>query len=255
MSGERFAFPGAGGQTLDGRLEQPAGAAIGTALFAHCFTCTKQSKAATRIARALAGAGWRVLRFDFTGLGDSEGEFANAGFVTNVDDVAAAAAALDQAGDPVDLLVGHSLGGAAVIAAAERVPNARAVAVIGAPFHVEHVLDRLGDGVKAVEAAGTARIDIGGRPFTISRDFIAQVFDQPQAERLARLKKALLILQSPTDNIVGLENASLIFQAARHPKSFVALDGADHLLTVADSADYAAGIIAAWASRYARVGP
>lgn len=253
MTSARFTFAGREGQTLDGRLEQPDGAAIGTALFAHCFTCTKQSKAATRIARTLAGAGWRVLRFDFTGLGDSEGDFANAGFVTNVDDLVAAAAALEAAGDPVDLLVGHSLGGAAVIAAAQRIASAGAVATIGAPFRVDHVLEQLGEGLRALERSGVADVSIGGRTFQLNREFIAQVFDQPQAERLHELGKALLVMHAPTDTVVGLENARLIFEAARHPKSFVALDGADHLLTEGNSADYAAGIIAAWARRYGEV--
>ena len=251
MASERFRFPGASGQMLDGRIDRPDGPPIGTALFAHCFTCTKDSKAAAHVARSLADAGWRVLRFDFTGLGGSEGEFANAGFVTNIDDITSAAAALDKAGDPVGLLIGHSLGGAAVIAAAERIASVRAVATIGAPFHVDHVLERLGEGVRDAEREGVADIDIGGRPFKISRDFIAQVFDQPQAQRLAHLRRALMVMHAPTDTVVGLDNAKQIFEAARHPKSFVALDGADHLLTNAGSAQYAARIIAAWAARYA----
>jgi pimeloyl-ACP methyl ester carboxylesterase len=238
---------------LDGRIEEPEGKAIGTALFAHCFTCTKQSKAATHISRTLAKHGWRVLRFDFTGLGESEGEFDDAGFVSNIDDIAAAAEALDKAGDAADLLIGHSFGGAAVIAAAERVPSARAVATIGAPFNVQHVLDRLGDQLAAVTVHGEAEVSIGGRPFRLKREFIAQVFDQPQADRLAKLHKALLVMHAPTDDVVGLENAGEIFAAAKHPKSFVALDGADHLLTADGSADYAASVIAAWAAPYARV--
>ena len=251
MTAERFTFTGTQGQQLDGRLETPEGAAVGTALFAHCFTCTKQSKAATAISRELADRGWRVLRFDFTGLGDSQGDFANAGFVTNLDDLAAAAQALVEAGMPPRLLVGHSLGGAAVIGAAERIPSAKAVATIGAPFQVDHVLERLGEGLHRVEQEGVADVEIGGRPFRISRDFVAQVFDQPQAERLRHLGKALLVCHAPTDQLVALDNAKMIFEAARHPKSFVALDGADHLLTTPGSADYAAGIIAAWAERYA----
>ena len=250
MAAERFRFPGAAGQTLDGRLDEPAGKAVGTALFAHCFTCTKQSLAAAQITRALAAAGWRVLRFDFTGLGGSEGDFANAGFVTNIDDFVAASEALGAAGHPVDLIIGHSLGGAAVIGAAGRIGQAKAVVTIGAPFRVEHVLDRLGEQLKAVEREGEADVTISGRQFRVSRDFIAQTFDQPQAERLGNLRKALLVMHAPTDEIVGLENAKAIYEAARHPKSFVALDGADHLLAKPGAASYAAGIIAAWAVHY-----
>lgn len=250
MGAEAFCFPGAAGQSLDGRLEQPGGKIHGTALFAHCFTCTKQSLAAAQIARALAAAGWRVLRFDFTGLGGSEGDFANAGFVTNIDDVAAAGEALGAAGHPVDLLIGHSLGGAAVIGAADRIKSAKAVVTIGAPFKVEHVLDRFRDQLKTVEKDGEADVTIAGRAFRVSRDFIHQTFDQPQARRLADLHKALLVMHAPTDELVGLDNAKHIFDAALHPKSFVALDGADHLLTKPGSAAYAAGIIASWASRY-----
>ncbi|MEO6224759.1 MAG: alpha/beta hydrolase [Sphingomicrobium sp.] len=251
MAVEPFRFAGARGQILDGRIELPQGPARGTAVFAHCFTCTKQSKAATSIAGALAEAGWRVLRFDFTGLGDSDGAFAEAGFVCDIDDLVAASEALAGASHRVDLLVGHSLGGAAVIAAAERVPSVAAIATIGAPFKVDHVLDRLGEQIASIPAEGEAQVSIGGRPFTISRKFIDQLFDQPQAERLGRLGRALLVCHSPTDEMVALANAKAIFDAARHPRSFIALDGADHLLTKPGSADYAAGIIAAWARCYA----
>jgi len=254
VTAEPFRFKGAKGQSLDGSLELPKGKASGTALFAHCFTCTKQSKAATHVSAALSAEGWRVLRFDFTGLGDSEGDFATAGFVTNIDDVAAAASALEKAGMPVDLLVGHSLGGAAVIGAADKVPSAKAVVTIGAPFSVEHVLGRLSGDLDKVRADGEAEVHIGGRPFRVSRDFIAQVFDQPQGDRLHRLHKALLVMHGPDDEIVGLANAKMIFDAALHPKSFVALDGADHLLLRDGAAEYAARIIAAWAGPYGSSG-
>lgn len=251
MTTARFSFAGAGGQTLDGRLEQPDGAAVGTALFAHCFTCTKQSSAATRVARSLGQHGWRVLRFDFTGLGDSEGDFANAGFVSNIEDVVAAAAALEAAGHPPRLLIGHSLGGAAVIAAAGALESVRAVATINAPFAVEHSLDRLHGDLAAIRAAGSGPVSIGGRAFTVSSAFLDQALGHPQAERLRDLGRALMVLHSPTDAVVAIDNARQIFEAARHPKSFVALDGADHLLTADGAADYAADIIAAWAQKYA----
>ncbi len=251
ISTEQFRFPGSGGQMLDGRLERPRfGSPRSAALFAHCFTCTKQNKAATRISQALAAKGMAVLRFDFTGLGGSEGDFGKAGFTSNVEDLVAAADALRAAGYPATLLVGHSLGGAAVIAAAGRIADAKAVATIGAPFEVGHVLGRLGDGVKDVRDKGEAEVSIGGRSFTVSRAFLEQTEDQPLEEGLAALGKALLVMHAPTDQIVGLESASKIFQAAKHPKSFVALDGADHLLTHDGSAQYAAEIIAAWASKY-----
>ncbi|VVT20183.1 bifunctional alpha/beta hydrolase/OsmC family protein [Erythrobacter sp. EC-HK427] len=245
---ETFTFTGADGQRLDGRLEkplytQPRGAAI----FAHCFTCTKQSRAATLVASALAAKGIAVLRFDFTGLGGSEGDFAEAGFASNIDDLVAAAEALDAAGLPPVLLVGHSLGGAAVIAAAERIPSACAVATIGAPFDAAHVFHHFGEAVEEIERAGRAAVSIAGREFTISRDFLEQGRGQPQAERLARLGKALLVLHAPGDETVGIENASAIFSAAKHPKSFVSLDHADHLLTDPERARFAADMIAAWA--------
>lgn len=255
MAAEPFKFPGAKGQILDGRIELASGAARGAALFAHCFTCGKQSLAATRIAQALAVAGWSVLRFDFTGLGGSEGDFANSGFNGNIEDLVAAAEALASAHQPPALLIGHSLGGAAVIAAAGDIASSTAVATIGAPFSIDHLLDRLDHGALAkVEETGVAPVKIGGREFCVTSDFIAQVRNQPQAERLAKLGRALMVMHAPTDELVALDNAKSIFDAARHPKSFVALDGADHLLTVPGSADYAATIIAAWASRYGLAG-
>jgi putative redox protein len=246
-----FRFASADGHMLDGRLEWPAHREPrGTALFAHCFTCTKQSRAATLISQALAAAGIAVLRFDFTGLGSSEGEFANAGFSTNVADLVAAADALREAGYPPTVLIGHSLGGAAVIAAAPAIPDAKAVVTIGSPFEADHVLGLLGDQLETVIERGEAEVSIGGRPFCVRREFIEQLRHQPQAERLAGLGKALLVAHAPTDTIVGLENAAAIYGAARHPKSFIALDGADHLLLADGSAGYAAAMIAAWVSRY-----
>ena len=247
---EKFQFEGCGGHTLDGRLESPAGNPRAVALFAHCFTCTKQSHAATRVSAALAQRGIAVLRFDFSGLGGSEGEFANSGFVSNVADLVAAAEALRDRLAARSLLMGHSLGGAAVIAAAHRIPEAKAVATIGAPFDVGHVLGQLGDDLKKVAADGEADVTIGGRAFRVSQDFVAQMHDQPQKQRLANLDKALLVLHSPTDELVSIDNAGEIFQAAKHPKSFISLDKADHLLTTEGSGRYVADVIAAWASGY-----
>ena len=248
---EKFSFAGANGQMLDGRLEKPLyHDPRGAALIAHCFTCGKDSHAATRIAAALAAKGLAVLRFDFTGLGGSGGDFANAGFTSNVEDLAAAASALEEAGLSPNLLIGHSLGGAAVIAAAERIPTARAVATINAPSDTDHVFEHFGPALDVIEAEGEADVALGGRQFRIARAFIEQGRNQPQGQRLARLGRPLLVLHAPGDRVVGIDNARAIFEAARHPKSFVALDGADHLLTDPGAAEYAAGLIAAWASPY-----
>lgn len=248
---EKFQFAGKNGQTLDGRLELPRGdKPLAVALFAHCFTCTKQSRAATQVSAALADKGIAVLRFDFTGLGGSEGEFANSGFASNVTDLVSAANALRERLSAPTILIGHSLGGAAVLAAAEHITEATAVATIGAPFDVEHVLGQLGDDLAKVEVEGEADVHIGGRPFRVGKEFVTETRNQPQEKRIAALGKALLILHAPDDDIVGLDNASRIFQTAKHPKSFIALDGADHLLTDAGAGRYVAGLIAAWAARY-----
>jgi putative redox protein len=251
MHSEPFDFDNAQGERLSGRLDRPDGAASAFALFAHCFTCDKTAKAAVRISRALAEKGVGVLRFDFTGLGDSEGEFAAGGFSSNVEDLVSAARHMDERGFAPSLLIGHSLGGAAVLAAAADIASAKAVATIGAPADPAHVLGLLGEaGVKAIEANGKAEISIGGRPFTLDRRFVDDVRMHTLVERIPHLGRALLILHSPVDQIVGIENASAIFLAARHSKSFVSLDKADHLLTRGQDADYAAEVIAAWAGRY-----
>lgn len=235
------------GLKLSGSLELPPGRVRAVALFAHCFTCTQASHGARRVSNALANHGIATLRFDFTGLGKSEGAFADSHFGANIDDLVAAAAHLEATIGAPSILIGHSLGGAAVIAAASRIPSARAVVTIGAPFDPAHVLHHLDAADAArIEAEGQGPVTIGGRPFRVSRDFLDAVKGQDQGARLAHLKKALLVLHAPTDEIVGIENAKAIYDAAKHPKSFVALDGADHLLTDAERASYAASIIAAW---------
>ena len=250
MPTQSFDFTGAGGQRLAGRLECPEGEARAYALFAHCFTCTKSSLAATRIARALTQKGIGVLRFDFTGLGESEGNLSESGFSGNVADLLAAIRHMDAQGVAPRLLIGHSLGGAAVLAAAAETPSIAAIAVIAAPFEAEHVTKLMGDGLAEILEKGEATVNLGGRPFTIRRSFIEDLRAQDQATRIAALRRPLLILQSPQDQIVEIGNATKIFLAAHHPKSFVALDHADHLLTRAADADYAADVIAAWASHY-----
>ena len=250
MTSTPFEFTGKDGQNLVGRLERPNGPIRATALFAHCFTCGKDIFAARRISRRLAAMGIAVLRFDFTGLGHSDGEFANSGFSGNVEDLIAAAAALVDADLPPGLLIGHSLGGAAVIAAAAQIPSSKAVAVIGTPADPAHVTHHFAHAEEEIDTDGTAPVTIAGREFTISRHFLHDLRKTTLAEHLRNLRRALLILHAPRDSVVGIDNATALFTAARHPKSFVTLDSADHLLTRAEDADYAANTIATWAERY-----
>ncbi len=247
---EALEFDNGRGDRLAARMERANGARRGTALFAPCFTCGKDHLAAVRIARRLAANGIATLRLDFTGLGDSEGEFGTAGFSDHVEDLVAAASLLEARGEGPALLVGHSLGGAAAIAAASRIPSAKAVVTIAAPFDVEHVLDQFGSALECIETEGEAEVTLAGREFQVSREFLAETRGHDQAARLAELDRALLVLHSPRDAVVGIDNAGEIFEAARHPKSFVSLDGANHLLTRAADADYAADVIAAWAGRW-----
>lgn len=240
------------GHDLEGSLELPTGLVRGAALFAHCFTCTRQSRAAVSVARALAKEGIACLRFDFTGLGGSGGEFGRAGFATDVADlVAAARHLLERFPQPI-LLVGHSLGGAAVLSAADEVGFDRiaAIATISAPSDVPHVLKRIDGDIDAIRRDGEGPVKIGGRDFTLSRDFIERVESVDLLDEVHRVKRPLLFLHSPTDDIVGIDNATALFTAARHPKSFVSLDGADHLLLDDADAAFAANVIAAWAGRY-----
>jgi putative redox protein len=247
---ERFEFAGSDGQMLSARIHLPAVEPIACAVFAHCFTCSKDSRAATHISSALAEKGIATLRFDFTGLGESEGEFGGTTFSHNVDDIVAAANALREAYQTPALLVGHSLGGSAVLAAARQIPEAVGVATIGAPFEPKHVARLFDTSVQEIEDAGHAKVDIGGRQFTIRKSFLEDLQKHCNAERIGELKKALVVFHSPQDNVVGIDNARLIYKAARHPKSFVSLDGADHLLRRRSDSRYVAEVLAAWASRY-----
>lgn len=249
MPSERFDFVGSNGQRLAGRLDLPESPPRAAALFAHCFTCGKDIYAANRLAGALTSRNIGVLRFDFTGLGSSEGEFGNGGLTSNIEDLKAAAAMRERDLAP-QLLIGHSLGGAAVLGVAAGIPEARAVATIGAPFDAAHVLKLFKQQLPTIESVGAAEVHLSGRPFTINREFVADVRRYSGAEHISELRKALLIMHSPTDMVVGVENAGLIFQHAHHPKSFVSLDDSDHLLKRPSDADYVAGIIAAWVSRY-----
>ncbi len=247
---ERITFPGSQGADLSAKVELPAGPVRGTAVFAHCFTCSSDSAATSRISVALAEAGIAVLRFDFTGLGASEGDFADTNFSTNVDDIVAASRYLSEHYHSPGLLVGHSLGGAAVLAAASEIDSIRAVVTIGAPSSPDHVEGLLEPGLDRLEEGEDALLDIGGRPFRVKPQLLADLRRRSLDESLAGLGAALLVMHSPIDNTVGIDHAAAIYAAARHPKSFVSLDGADHLLTNRRDATFAASMIRTWVERY-----
>ncbi|MBX7531664.1 bifunctional alpha/beta hydrolase/OsmC family protein [Qipengyuania sp. 1XM1-15A] len=240
------------GHELTGSLELPTGLVRGAALFAHCFTCTKNSKAAIAVSRALAAEGIATMRFDFTGLGGSGGDFGRAGFAADVSDLVAAAEDLiERFAQPI-LLIGHSLGGAAVLAAADDLGFDRiaAIATIGAPSDVPHVLQNIDGDIETIRQQGEGEVRIGGREFTLGREFIEKVENTDLLAEVGRIRKPLMFLHSPIDQIVGIEHASALFQAAKHPKSFVSLEGADHLLLREEDAQFVASVIAGWAHRY-----
>ncbi len=255
MPTEKITFDGASGVPLAARLDLPEGPHLATALFAHCFTCGKDIAAARRIAGRLAHMGIAVLRFDFTGLGHSGGEFANTTFASNVADLVAAAAWLEGRGMAPALLIGHSLGGAAILKAAAQIPSSKAVATIGAPFEPGHVTHHFGDAVPRIEADGSAEVTLAGRSFRVGRAFLDDIRGASLGPAITGLGRALLVLHAPRDATVGIDNAARIFMAARHPKSFVTLDDADHLVSRAADADYAAEVIAAWCGRYLDLRP
>ena len=250
MPVERFDFPSAEGHRLAARLDLPAEPARAYALFAHCFTCGKDIHVAARIAAALAQRGIATVRFDFTGLGGSGGDFANTDFSSNTADLKAALAHMRDTGRAASLLIGHSFGGAAVLAVAGEAPEVRAVAVIAAPYDTAHIVDHFRDKVSEILSQGEAAVNLAGRPFTIRRGFLDDVRTQDQHQRIQHLGRPLLVLHSPVDQVVDVDNARQIFTAARHPKSYVSLDDADHLLTRPADAEYAAALIAQWAARY-----
>lgn len=247
---ERVTFPGSQGDALAARLDLPAGPPRAFALFAHCFTCGKDIRSAGRLSSALTAAGFAVLRFDFTGIGSSEGEFANTNFSSNTDDLLAAVDWLRSEHAAPQLMVGHSLGGAAVLAVAGQVEEVNAVVTIGAPADTEHLTGLFTDASDEIAARGEACVSLAGRRFTIKQQFLDDLGEHRVIERVAAMKKPLLVMHSPVDNTVGVEHAAQIFAAARHPKSFMSLDGADHLLSDLDDAEFAAGVIAAFAGRY-----
>src|SRR6201747_804828 len=250
MPTERFEFTGEGGHQLAAALDLPDGPVTAYALFAHCFTCGKDVLAASRIAVELAAKGIAVLRFDFPVLGSSEGDFANSTFSSNVADLVCAADHLRRTREAPAIVIGHSLGGAAVLAAAGQIPEAKAVATIAAPSDPGHVTHFFADRIEEIRKHGKVEVSLAGRPFNIKREFLDDIAEHNLMDHVAKLHKALLIMQSPTDDTVGIDNATRIFVAAKHPKSFVALPGADHLLSDRRDSMYAADVIAAWAERY-----
>jgi len=247
---ERFQFTGSEGQQLAAALDTPEGEIRAYALFAHCFTCGKDVLAASRIAVALAAKGIAVLRFDFTGLGSSKGDFANSTFSSNVADLVRAADHLRETRSAPSILIGHSLGGAAVLAAADQIPDAKAVVTIAAPSDPAHVTNFFRDKIEDIRQQSKVEVSLAGRPFSIKREFLDDIAEHSLTSHIAKLHKALLIMHSPTDDTVSIDNATKIFVTARHPKSFVSLSDADHLLTDRGDAAYVADMIAAWAGRY-----
>ncbi|MFQ5548427.1 MAG: alpha/beta fold hydrolase [Woeseia sp.] len=250
MARKSVRFTGSEGHALSGILDLPAGRPRAYALFAHCFTCSKNLKAAGNIAKSLNDAAIAVLRFDFTGLGQSEGEFADTNFSSNVDDLVAAAAYLETDHQAPTILIGHSLGGTAVLQAASKIPSAAAVVTIGSPSRPSHVTAMLEADRDQIEKNGQATVRLGGRAFLVRKQFLDDLERHELPESIGKLRKALLIMHAPLDDIVDIDNAGEVFLHARHPKSFVSLDRADHLLTREEDSRYAGRVIAAWATRY-----
>ena len=251
MPTEAIRFPGTGGVTLSARIDRPVHGPIrGWALFAHCFTCGKSLKPVVHIARALNQEGIGVLRFDFTGLGESEGDFADTNFSSNVDDLVAAGLFMAERGEAPGLLIGHSLGGAAVLHAAHQLPSVQAVATIGAPSEPSHVLHHFSDREEEIRAQGEATVQLAGRPFRVKQQFLDDLQESRMEEAVKTLGRPLLVMHSPVDATVGIEHAARLFLYARHPRSFVSLDDADHLLLDERDSRYAARVIAGWVSRY-----
>jgi len=257
MNKIKLEFENSNGEKLAGLLELPERAAdvSSFALFAHCFTCGKDIAAASRISRALATRGIAVLRFDFTGLGNSDGDFANTNFSSNIEDLVLAAKALEENYRAPQILIGHSLGGAAVLGAAAKLDSVKAVVTIGAPATAQHVAHLFKEKADQIQQQGEAVVALGAREFSIKKQFLDDIDQYSSTQKIRDLDAALLVFHSPVDTIVSIDEAASIYQAARHPKSFISLDQADHLLSKADDAEYVALTIASWASRYLELGP
>jgi uncharacterized OsmC-like protein/fermentation-respiration switch protein FrsA (DUF1100 family) len=250
MQSKKVSFPNDHGEALAGVLDLPPGEPQAFALFAHCFTCSKNIKAATNISRAMTDAGIAVLRFDFTGLGQSEGAFEDTSFSSNVADLLAAVAWLEAEHLAPRILFGHSLGGTAILQAAASVPSAVAVATIASPFDPTHVAHMFRDSEEELREKGVAEVQLGGRPFRVKEQFLDDLSRHDLPAAISGLRKALLVMHAPLDAVVTVDNASLMFAAAKHPKSFVSLDNADHLLSSEDDSRYVGQILASWAARY-----
>ena len=251
MNSRKVTFTNANGAGLSASLEMPLGGKpIAYAIFAHCFTCSKNLSAVVNISRALNLRKIAVLRFDFTGLGDSEGDFSDTNFSSNIQDLQSAYDFLSTDYEAPKIIIGHSLGGAAVLAAAGSMESVRAVVTVGAPADPPHVKNLFKESIEEIKQTGEATVSIGGRPFKVKEQFLHDLEQNDLADMLSGLNKALLILHSPQDQIVGVENARKIYEGARHPKSFVTLDGADHLLSNKADSMYVGDIISSWATRY-----
>jgi uncharacterized OsmC-like protein/alpha/beta superfamily hydrolase len=256
MTTERITFPGSRGAKLAARVDRPVhGEPRGWALFAHCFTCGKNLKPVVNIARALNQEGIGVLRFDFTGLGESEGDFADTNFSSNVEDLVAAGRFMEERSEAPGLLIGHSLGGAAVLHAAHQLASVKAVATIGAPADPSHVLKHMEDHEAEIRSSGEATVTLGGRPFRIRKQFLDDLEATRMEEAVQSLGRALMIFHSPLDETVGIDNAARLFGYARHPRSFVSLDEADHLLLDEGDSRYVGVVVGSWASRYLGLEP
>lgn len=250
MNSKTIEFEGALGDTLSAKLDMAEGDPKAYALFAHCFTCSKNLKAVGHITKSLAKKGISTLRFDFTGLGQSEGEFANTNFSSNVEDLVAAATYMSEGLESPSLLVGHSLGGAAVLHAAHNLPSIKAVATIGAPADPSHVKENFSLKLDEIEEKGEAEVTLAGRPFKIKRQFLEDIKTAGSKEKISALNRALLIMHTPVDKTVGIENAATLYRYAKHPKSFISLHEADHLLTDPAYSQYAGHLIAQWSDVY-----
>lgn len=251
MKSRKIEFDGSQNEKLSARMDEPEeGITRGAVLFAHCFTCSKNLRAVGHISRTLTEHGMGVFRFDFTGLGESEGDFADTNFSSNIEDLKAAADYMEQQWSTPRMLMGHSLGGAAVLQAAHRISSVEAVITVGAPCNPEHVTHHLVDKMDEIEKKGEARINLAGRVFTIKKQFLDDLSEQKMNEVIRNLDRALLIFHSPVDQTVGIDNAAHIYKLAKHPKSFISLDDADHLLTNEEDAKYVGSVAAAWVDRY-----
>lgn len=251
MESRKIKFNGSQNEKLSARIDEPDnGISKGAVLFAHCFTCSKNLRAVGHISRALTNHGMGVFRFDFTGLGESEGDFADTNFSSNIEDLKAAANYMEEEWATPRMLIGHSLGGAAVLQAAYRIPSVEALATIGAPCNPEHVTHHIMDKMDEIEKKGEARVKLAGRIFTIKKQFLDDLKEQKMDKIIGTLEKPLLLFHSPVDQTVGIDNAAHIYKLAKHPKSFISLDDADHLLTNEEDAKYVGSVAAAWVDRY-----